>query len=133
MAKAFYNDFKENIAVVSAYRSYKYQVSIKSGWCPDNLCAKAGFSEHQSGLAVDLWEASTEYNWKTDPKLKKYYKWLEENAYKYGFHNTYQKWLDVDSYEVEPWHFRYLWKYLAKYLYDEKMTFAEYYYQKRWD
>ena len=91
MAKDFYNVLNTKLVVASAYRSYKYQVSIKKGGCPDNLCAKAGFSEHQSGLAVDLWEASTEYRWKTDLELKKYYKWLKNNAYKYGFHNTYQK------------------------------------------
>jgi LAS superfamily LD-carboxypeptidase LdcB len=52
---------------------------------------------------------------------------MKENAYRYGFHNTYQKWVKVDWYEIEPWHWRYLWISLAKKLYDENITFAEYY------
>jgi D-alanyl-D-alanine carboxypeptidase len=62
--------------------------------------------------------------------LKKYYKWLDENAYKYGFHNTYQKWLEIDWYEIEPWHWRYMWVELATYLKDNNLTIAEFYFNK---
>jgi len=48
MAQKFYEDTGEKIVVVSSYRSYAYQVGIKSRGCPDKLCAKAGYSEHQS-------------------------------------------------------------------------------------
>ncbi len=130
MAEQFYKDTKNNIVVVSWYRSYRYQKWIKDRGCPDNLCAKAGYSEHQSWLAVDLYSASSEKNWKTNNNLKKYYFWLQKNAYKYWFHNTYQKWIKVDGYEIEPWHWRYLWYKLAKYLHDNNMTFAEFYNQK---
>ncbi len=127
MAKQFYNDFWEKMVVVSAYRSYEYQKWIKDNWCPDNLCAKAWYSEHQSGLAVDLWEASTNAEWKNNQKLTSYYDWLSKNAYKYGFHNTYQKWLEIDWYEIEPWHWRYLWVEFATYLKENNITIAEYY------
>ena len=130
LAEEFKKEFSVKLSVVSAYRSYKYQQWIKSRWCPDNLCAKAGFSEHQSGLAVDLFEASSNYSWKINPKLVKYYKWLDDNAHKYGFHNTYQKWLNTDWYEIEPWHWRYLWDYLAKKLKEENITIAEFYKEK---
>ena len=125
MAEDFYNKFNKKIVVVSAYRSYIYQKWIKDRGCPDNLCAKAGYSEHQLWLAVDLWEASTQKQFLF--KYNKYYNWLNENAANYGFHNTYQKWLEVDWYEIEPWHWRYLWIKLAKYLKDNNLTFAEYY------
>lgn len=127
MAKQFFNDTWEKIEVVSAYRSYIYQKWIKDWWCPDNLCAKAGYSEHQSWLAMDLWSATTNSVWKNNEKLQKYYKWLDENAYKYGFHNTYQKWLRIDWYEIEPWHWRYVWNELSKYLRENNQTLAEYY------
>jgi LAS superfamily LD-carboxypeptidase LdcB len=42
-------------------------------------------------LAVDFWEASTKYDWDNNPKLQKYYSWLNDNAHKFGFHNTYQR------------------------------------------
>jgi D-alanyl-D-alanine carboxypeptidase len=82
-------------------------------------------------LTVDIFEASTEYNWKNNKNLIKYYKWFNENAYKYGFHNTYQKWLIVDWYEIEPWHWRYLGRDLAKYLRDNNITIAEFYFNKK--
>lgn len=127
MASDFNKEFWESIVVVSAYRSYEYQKWIKDRWCPDNLCAKAGYSEHQTWLAVDLWEASTNYEWLNNEKLQKYYRWLNDNAYKYWFHNTYQKWLKIDWYEIEPWHWRYLWVDLATKLKQENITIAEYY------
>ena len=125
--KAFYEYFWRNLVVVSSYRSYEYQVWIKSRGCPDNLCAKAWFSEHQSWLAIDLFEASTNYNWKNNSTLNKYYVWLDENAHKYWFHNTYQRWLKIDWYEIEPWHWRYLWVDFATYLKEKNLTIAEYY------
>ena len=127
MSKAYYETFSKKITVVSAYRSYAYQAWIKSRGCPDNLCAKAGYSEHQSWLWVDFWSASSESVWKNNQVLWKNYQWLMENAHLYGFHNTYQKWLEVDWYEIEPWHWRYLWEPLATYLKDNDMTFAEFY------
>jgi len=130
MANKFYEEFWEKMVVVSAYRSYNYQVWIKNRGCPDNLCAKAGYSEHQSGLAMDLWEVSTNYEWKNNKKLQRYYKWLSDNANAFGFHNTYQKWLEIDWYEIEPWHWRYLWEELSTYLKDNNLTIAEFYKQK---
>lgn len=129
MAKKFLEDTWEKMVVVSAYRSYQYQKWIKLWWCSDNLCAKAWYSEHQSWLAVDLWDASTNYKWMNNKKLKGYYEWLKNNAKNYGFHNTYRKWLEIDWYEIEPWHWRYLWIELAKYLDEKDLTFAEYYKQ----
>ena len=127
MSNDFYKDTNNNIVVVSGYRSYNYQKWIKDRGCPDNLCAKAWYSEHQSWLAVDLYSASSLKNWSNNNNLKKYYTWLKQNAWKYWFTNTYQKWLEVDWYEIEPWHWRYVWVKLAKYLLDHNMTFAEFY------
>jgi D-alanyl-D-alanine carboxypeptidase len=78
------------IGIVSAYRSYEYQKVIKVG-CGDTWCAKPGYSEHQTGLVVDIFEASSEGNWRTTPSLMKYYLWLVKNSHLYGWHNTYQK------------------------------------------
>ena len=130
LSKQFYSDTNNNIVVVSWYRSYNYQKGIKDRGCPDNLCAKAWYSEHQSGLAIDIYSASSERNWANNNNLRKHFSWFKKNAYKYGFHNTYQKWLEIDWYEVEPWHWRYVWEKFAKYLNDENMTLAEFYYKK---
>ena len=127
MSQDFYKEFDKKIVVVSAYRSYLYQKWIKDRWCPDNLCAKAWFSEHQSGLAVDFWEASTKERFLSQENLKKYYEWLTINAHKYGFHNTYTKWLEIDWYDIEPWHWRYLWIPLSTYLNEKNLNFWEFY------
>lgn len=127
LSKHFYSDTNNNIVVVSWYRSYNYQKGIKDRGCPDNLCAKAWYSEHQSGLAIDIYSASSERNWANDNNLKKYYSWFSENAHKYGFHQTYRKGLEIDWYEVEPWHWRYVWKDLALYLKENDITFSEFY------
>jgi len=128
MAQAYFDEFWKKMVVVSAYRSYAYQAGIKARWCPDNLCAKAWYSEHQSGLWVDFWSASSESVWRNSPTLWKNYEWLSENAHLYGFHNTYQKGIEVDGYEIEPWHWRYLGVDMATYLRDNDITFAEFYY-----
>lgn len=127
MAKDFFEFFWEKMVVVSAYRSYEYQKLIKSMWCDDLYCAKPWYSEHQTWLAIDLWEASSNIGFLSKQNLVNYFEWMNENAYKYGFHNTYQKWLEVDWYVVEPWHWRYVGIDLAKTLYENELTLSEYY------
>lgn len=127
MGRDFYNTFWKNIWIASAYRSYEYQKGIKENGCSDAMCAHAGYSEHQSWLAVDLFEASTENDFLKKSNLKNYYWWLQKNAHKYGFHNSYQKGKKIDWYMKEPWHWRYVWIELATFLHDNNITFAEYY------
>jgi len=131
MAEAYYNDTQEKMTVVSTYRSYAYQAGIKARWCPDNLCSKAWYSEHQSWLAVDFWSASTADFWNSTQDYRDRSAWLRENAYKYGYHNTYQNGLEIDGYEIEPWHWRYVWEKFAHYLYSQELTFAQWYYANR--
>ncbi|NDK09341.1 alpha/beta fold hydrolase [Candidatus Gracilibacteria bacterium] len=127
LAQEFYGDFKEKIVVVSSYRSYSYQAGIKARGCPDNMCAKAGFSEHQSGLTADLWSASTNSYWKNSSRLMEYYNWLDENAHKFGFTNSYKNGITIDGYDIEPWHWRYLGTKIATRLHEENITYAEFY------
>ena len=56
------------------------------------------------------------------------FKWLEKNAYKYGFILRYPKDKEyLTGYEYESWHFRYVGKNAAKYIHENKITFDEYY------
>ena len=126
LSEEFYLKFRKKLLVMSAYRSYTYQKKIKDNGCADVLCAKAGYSEHQSWLAVDLWEASDNKSFLLNKKLKEYFEWMNEEAHKYGFINTYQKWIDVDWYEKEPWHWRYVWIDFAEMLNSNGMTLAEF-------
>lgn len=118
MSNDFYSQLRTKISVVSGYRSYKYQTDWN---CSDILCVKPWFSEHQSGLAVDLFS--------TDPNMKivynKEYKWLTKNAHKYWFTQSYQG--PDDLYPTEEWHWRYVWVELATKLKNENLTFTKFY------
>lgn len=131
LAEAFFTEFWRKLQVNSAYRSYAYQKGIKDRGCPDNLCAKAGFSEHQSWLWFDIFSISNQQTWLNNTKLSAYYSWLKINAHHYGFHNTYQKGLEIDWYEIEPWHWRYLGVDLATHLSENNLTIAEFYYSQK--
>lgn len=114
---------------VSAYRSYKTQENIynrnvanKGVEETDKASARPGNSEHQTGLALDVNWIDTEFE-NTDA-----FKWLQKNAYKYGFILRYVKNKeDLTGYIYEPWHYRYVGKDVAKKIKDEEITFDEYY------
>ena len=58
----------------------------------------------------------------------KAYSWLKENSYKYGFILRYPKDKTyLTGYAFESWHYRYLGKEMAKKVYDENITYDEYY------
>lgn len=100
---------KLSLVVYSGYRSYKkqeylyYEVYNQD----DSLSARPGFSEHQTGYAVDLSTASaglTHYFENTDE-----FKWLLENAHRFGFILRFPKGKEwATGYAYEPWHFRYV-------------------------
>jgi D-alanyl-D-alanine carboxypeptidase len=125
LSKAFYEKFQEPIVVVSAYRSYHYQKNQISESCKQSgYCAKEGESEHQLGLAVDVWETTNEEKFLST--YQTYYDRLKEYAHKYGFHQSYQNGKEIDGYPVEPWHRRYLGIELATKLYNKEISFTEY-------
>lgn len=126
LAQEFYTIFHDKIVIVSAYRSYAYQINIAKG-CSPTLCARAWYSEHQLWLTIDIFAATTAGKFLSKAEFKKYYEWLMQNAHRYGWHNSYQKWIAIDTYQLEPWHWRYLGRELATELYDSQMSFAQRY------
>lgn len=104
------------IKVSSGFRSYKYQKDLLSldlkntGNDTSLSVAKAGYSEHQLGTAIDITGASINYgsaSGKFDETPEDI--WLRENAYLYGFIQSYPKGKEnITLYEYEPWHYRYV-------------------------
>jgi D-alanyl-D-alanine carboxypeptidase len=124
LSLAFYETFNQPIVVMSAYRSYAYQKNQIAESCKQSgYCAREGESEHQLGLAVDLWEATNEEKFLAKYQVE--YDRLAENAWKWGFHQSYQNGKTIDGYAIEPWHWRYLGIELAKELWEKGMTFSE--------
>ena len=92
MGISFQKEHRTPLTVISGYRSAAYQQRLWDlGRCSDSLCAPPGYSEHQLGLAVDLFDASSEKEFKSNPIYRKYVKWLGNNAYQYGWTQSYQK------------------------------------------
>lgn len=81
--------------------------------------ALPGYSEHHTGLAVDINAR--------DGSSEKVYQWLEKNCYKYGFILRYpDDKTEITGINYEPWHFRYVGYDAAEYIYEQGITFEEY-------
>lgn len=121
-----------NIRAVSTYRSYSYQNTLYNNYVSqdgkekaDTYSARPGYSEHQTGLAVDVDNISTSY---TSFGLTKEFKWMQENCYKYGYILRYTKETEfITGYKDEPWHYRYVGTEIASYIHENPMTYEEYY------
>lgn len=127
------NDQGFYLMVTSSYRDYESQKEIYdyrvSNWGErkaDETAARPGHSEHQTGLVIDMTS-------KTEPLADSFtdseaYKWLKENAYKYGFIERYPEGKTyLTGYNPESWHWRYVGLEAAKTMHDENITFDEYY------
>lgn len=119
------------LSITSGYRSYSYQNTLYNNYVSangkaqaDTFSARPGNSEHQTGMAFDIINASDSFN---DTKEAK---WLNDNAYKYGFILRYpQGKQGITGYKYESWHYRYVGKELAKTLYNNGnwITLEEYF------
>lgn len=117
-----------DLKVVSAYRSFETQVDLKTGYKTiygsgaNAFSADQGYSEHQLGTTVDLntpGTVATTLAFANTPA----YKWLVNNAYKYGFVLSYPP---GNSYYIyEPWHWRFVGEDLADDLHDDGKNFYD--------
>ena len=88
--------------------------------------APAHYSEHETGLAVDIVAVTNQRLDETQESTPENI-WLQENCYKYGFILRYPKGKEeVTGFSYESWHFRYVGKDVAKELYDRGITLEEY-------
>lgn len=127
MAQAFEQKFAVPLTVISTYRSAAYQQRMWDlGKCSDTLCAPAWYSEHQLGLAIDIFDATTADDYEKNFNYRRYIAWMKKNAHLYGWHQSYQKGEKIDAYEIEPWHWRYLWVDMATKLHNLGWTYTEY-------
>ena len=136
-----YNAFKDmsndasndgyGIIINSAYRSFQDQKDIMDLYFKyygqeyvDKYIAKPGYSEHQTGLAIDVGSRTVSLF-----ANSKEYSWMLDNAYKYGFIQRYTKRDEnLTGFRYEAWHYRYVGKKIAKYCHDHNnMSLEEYY------
>jgi zinc D-Ala-D-Ala carboxypeptidase len=127
----------ENIKLMlaSGFRSYDSQKLLYSFYVnnqgkesADSSSAKAGYSEHQTGLAADIESISRQCEVETCFAKMPEGKWLKANAHKFGYIMRYQKdKVKLTGYDFEPWHFRYVGTALAKQLYSSNLTMEQFF------
>lgn len=83
--------------------------------------ADVGYSEHQTGLAVDINADGV------NSSGQQVYAWLADNAWKYGFILRYpEDKTEITKTDYEPWHYRYVGKEAAKEIYESGLCLEEY-------
>lgn len=125
---------KEDLKIIamSSYRSYEYQVDLYNRYAKqdgkekaDTYSGRPGHSEHQTGLAVDVYNGKTDY---TNFEKTKEFKWMNSHAHEYGFILRFPKEKENETgYEYESWHYRYVGEEIATYIKENNISFEEYY------
>jgi len=117
-----------NLYISSGFRTYEYQAQLYDRYvasdgkkAADTYSSRPGYSEHQTGLAIDLNTVEDSFA-NTDEG-----KWVAQNCYKYGFIIRFPKGKEKQTgYQYEPWHLRYLGKETAKKVFDSGKCLEEY-------
>ena len=114
----FYKQYETNVVtIISGHRSYDFQQSLYKQKVAEKgeveamkWVAKAGGSEHHTGYALDFGiyhNSGRSQDYKGSGK----YRWINENAYRFGFVVRYpEEKKSKTGIEYEPWHFRYIGK-----------------------
>lgn len=102
--------------ITSAYRSYSTQEALYNYEISQNQetnTAKPGHSEHQTGYTIDIDKPN---------------QWVQENAHKYGFILRYPEDKEyLTGYSYNETHYRYCGIDCATYIYENNITYEEYY------
>lgn len=89
-------------AITSGFRDFNEQSALFQSMGSD-YALPPGYSEHNLGLSLDV--GSTQMRMADAPEGK----WIEENAWKYGFILRYPKdKVGITGIQYEPWHIRYV-------------------------
>lgn len=118
-----------NIYLSSGFRSYDYQAQIYNNYCArdrqaaaDTYSARPGYSEHQTGLAIDVNQIDDSFIGTPEAI------WLENHCHEFGFILRYpQGKQDITGYQYESWHIRYVGTDLATQIHASGLTLEEYF------
>ncbi|MBY3618978.1 M15 family metallopeptidase [Acinetobacter sp. CUI P1] len=102
MIKAAEKDGVNHFLISSGYRDFEEQEQLYEEKGSD-YALPAQYSEHNLGLSLDIGSSQAEMSKAAEGK------WLEKNAWKYGFILRYPKdKTEITGIKYEPWHFRYV-------------------------
>ncbi|MEI8232017.1 MAG: M15 family metallopeptidase [Actinomycetes bacterium] len=133
LAKAMNAAGKGSLVIQSAYRSYAEQSTVHDRQVTkyglkigEALAARPGYSEHQTGWAMDVSARGQGCQIRVCFGQTKAGLWLAGNAWKYGFIIRYpQKATTYTGYQYEPWHLRYVGVGLAMVMHDDGVHVLE--------
>lgn len=100
---------------VSQQFAYQYYIDTLGQAGADLTSARPGFSEHQTGLAMDILDTTSGCGLDDSCFASTAAgRWLAANAYRFGWILRYpQGQTATTGYEFEPWHYRYVGRELA--------------------
>ena len=89
--------------------------------------AAPGASEHQLGLAVDIWDKERDRLGSYSYMNEEFRTWLEEHSWEYGFIQRYPSKKCLRTGWDEPWHYRYVGVEVAKFIKENDICYEEFY------
>ncbi len=113
-----HSDFRSYETQVYLYQEYADQYGSEAA---DTFSARAGYSEHQTGMVIDV-------NWPGDafndtPEAV----WLEQNCARFGFIIRFPREKEsLTGYKYESWHIRYVGQEVAQEIMQNKLCLEEY-------
>ena len=118
-----------NIYDSSDFRSYDYQSQIYNNYvardgqaAADTYSARPGYSEHQTGLAIDVNQIDDSFIGTPEAN------WLEAHCHEYGFILRYPRGKqDITGYKYESWHIRYVGTDMSYAIHSSGLTLEEYF------
>ena len=133
MDKSIINDFNnlkdavksevgDNLYIMDSYRTLEEQKKVYAK--DKQIAAAPGSSEHEAGLALDVYVAS--YAGRSFLKSEAG-QFVNKDSWKYGFIIRYPLFKkNITGIEFEPWHIRYVGKPHSEIIYKNKLCLEEY-------
>lgn len=115
--------FDQTLFVMSSYRTAEEQAEITEEESADTA-AVVGASEHQSGLALDVYVSGFAGAGFLDSEVGRF---VNESCWEYGFIIRYPQFKsDITGIKFEPWHIRYVGFPHSEIIYKNSLTLEEY-------
>lgn len=114
--------FNEKASELSRNGAYTYEEAQSIA---QEIVAKPGTSDHQTGLAVDIFDK--QYEVLDYSKMNsEFFDWLDANCAQFGFIKRYPSNKKSVTGWDEPWHYRYVGKEAAEFIMENHMCLEEF-------
>ncbi|MDX8363485.1 M15 family metallopeptidase [Cytobacillus sp. IB215316] len=113
-------DGVRNFTINSGFRGFDEQNRLYKEMGP-TIAMPPGYSEHNAGLSLDVGSTKTKMIHAAEGK------WIEKNAWRFGFILRYPKdKTEITGIQYEPWHIRYVGLPHSAIMYENNLVLEEY-------